>query len=85
MQEMKWQVSQLTGSSLTLCDASGMPLAKIKSLRMFSSNEEQALEIFVPCDNYFVDLVLLSGYAAWLMTKCTNEVIGEVVQAVAGV
>ena len=45
--EMKWKVSQVSGSSLYLCDASGNTVAKFKS-----GLGVKTLELYVPCDDF---------------------------------
>ena len=69
MQDFKWKVNQLTGSSLELCDPFGQRLARIKKSGLLGSDGGQKLEIFNPCDNYFVDMAVLSGYAAWVLNN----------------
>jgi hypothetical protein len=82
---LKWKVNQVTGGSLTLCDESGVKLAKIgKSSRVNGADAGQKLEIFVPADDFFVELCVVSGYAAWIINRVNNKVIKEVVKAVAG-
>jgi hypothetical protein len=82
---LKWKVNQLTGGSLQLCDDAGAKLAKIgKSSTLGGADAGQKLEIFVPCDEFFVDLCIVSGYAAWILNRTTNQVVKEVVKAVAG-
>ena len=82
---LKWKVNQVTGGSLTLCDESGDKLAKIgKTSTMNGADAGQKLEIFVAADDFFVDLCVVSGYAAWIINRTNNKVIKEVVQALAG-
>lgn len=82
---LKWKVNQLTGGSLQLCDECGAKLAKIgKSSALNGADAGQKLEIFVPCDDFFVDVCVVSGYAAWVLNRTTNKVVKEVVQALAG-
>jgi hypothetical protein len=84
MGKLKWHVNQLTGSSLELRDSSGGRLAQLKSAG-FPGSGQRKLEILVPCDDFFVDLVLLSGMAAKILTKGVMDAASEVAQAVAGV
>ena len=51
MQDFKWKSNNLTGSSLELCDPSGHKLARIKKS---VQADEQKMEIFVTCDDYFM-------------------------------
>lgn len=82
---LKWKVNQVTGGSLTLCDEHGAKLAKIgKTSMMNGADAGQKLEIFVPADDFFVDLCVVSGYAAWIINRTNNKVVKEVVQALAG-
>ena len=83
--KLKWKVNQMTGSSLQLVDEAGAKLAKIgKSSSLGGADAGQKLEIFVPCDEFFVDLCVISGYAVWILNKTTNEVVKQVVDAAAG-
>ena len=82
---LKWKVNQLTGGSLQLCDHAGGKLAKIgKSSTLGGADAGQKLEIFVPCDEFFVDLCIISGYAAWVLNRTTNKVVKEAVSAMVG-
>ena len=83
---LRWKVNQLTGGSLQLFDESGVKLAKIgKSSTLGGSDAGQKMEMFVLADDFFVDLCVISGFAAWTLNRTTNKVVGEVVQAMAGV
>ncbi|KAL6250849.1 hypothetical protein RBB50_003152 [Rhinocladiella similis] len=86
---LKWKPDQMTGSSLELFDGSGSgsgrKLAKLKSSKsMMSSSSERGFEINVPCDELFLNMVLLSGLAAKVGTKKNNEAASEVIQALVG-
>jgi hypothetical protein len=82
---LKWKVNQLTGGSLQLFDESGVKLAKIgKSSTLGGSDAGQKLEVFIPADEFFVDLCMISGFAAWTLNRTTNKVVKEVVQAMPG-
>lgn len=83
MGRLKWHVNKLTGSPLELRDGSGDMLAQFKSAG-FPGSGEKKLEILVPCDDFFVELVVLSGTAAKALAKAEIDTASEVVQAVAG-
>ncbi|KAF2096261.1 hypothetical protein NA57DRAFT_79028 [Rhizodiscina lignyota] len=84
MGKLKWAASQMSGSeSLALHDHSGNKLARLKSAKSSGTGEKQ-LEILVPCDDFFIDLVLLSGMVAMTLTKTNEDSVMEVVQQLAG-
>lgn len=92
--------TSLSGSSLSLVDSNtNQKLAQIKSNRGDSSGgdggkstfmgkinkmSEKRLEIYVPCDDFFVDLVVLSGLAVKEMKAKETEAAMEVMNAVGG-
>ncbi|KAM0264949.1 hypothetical protein ACHAQJ_000465 [Trichoderma viride] len=67
MGELKWKKSKLTGGSLELVDSSGRTLAKVKSLGVTNITEKR-LEIYIQCDDFFSDLIILSCITARLAT-----------------
>ena len=67
---MKWKYDDLTSRSLVMRDNLGNKLAKLKSIG-FSG--ERQLEILVPCDEFLVELMMLSGIAAKMVSKKVNE------------
>ncbi|KAH7121895.1 hypothetical protein B0J13DRAFT_159584 [Dactylonectria estremocensis] len=75
----KWKESFFSGS-LELYDSSGQKLAKLGSAGTFSS--EKKLELMVPCDDFFMDIVVLSGIAARQATKNAEEAVEGAVDAV---
>ncbi|KAH7121410.1 hypothetical protein EDB81DRAFT_813901 [Dactylonectria macrodidyma] len=80
----KWKQSMFSGT-LELFDSSGQKLARLGSAGTFSS--EKKLELMVPCDDFFMDIVVLSGMAARQATKNAEEAVegaAEAVSAVAG-
>ncbi|PVH74868.1 hypothetical protein DL98DRAFT_575422 [Cadophora sp. DSE1049] len=81
--KFKWTVNQITGTGLELKDGAGMKLASLRSAG-FPGSGERKLELFVPCDDMFLELIVLSAITAKTSQKGTNEAIGEVVSAVAG-
>jgi hypothetical protein len=81
---LKWTVGKIIGSSFTLNDDTGLKSAHLRSSGLPRSRERK-LEIFVNCDNRFLDLAVLSGIATKMLTKEANEVASEIIKAVAGV
>ncbi|KAH7348315.1 hypothetical protein BKA65DRAFT_500355 [Rhexocercosporidium sp. MPI-PUGE-AT-0058] len=79
----KWVPGQITGSSLELRDGSGTKIATLKSAG-FPGSGERKLDLFIPCDDMFVELIVLSGMAAKTSQKQTEEAAAEIAQAVAG-
>ena len=76
---LKWAVSQFGSSSLELKDDAGTRLAKYGSASFMGDKQ---LEIFVPCDDYFIGLVLLSAMACSVLNKIEKKVAVEVLGAV---
>jgi len=74
---------------MKLCDTNlgNQVVAEFKSVRGKSNGklEEKSLEILVPCDRFFVELVVLSAATARSVIKTTDKAILEVCEAVAGV
>jgi hypothetical protein len=81
--KLKWKLSQSGGGSMKLVDGSGRNLAQLKSSGIFGMGEKK-LEIFVPCDGFLIDLMVLSVMVAKLQKKETDEGIGEILGAVLG-
>lgn len=81
--QFKWKPSQMSGSSLYLYDHAGLKLAKYGSSG-FPGFSEKQLELYVPCDEYFVELVILSAVVAKDVSKAIEEGVAEAVGAVAG-
>ena len=63
-------------------DESGLTLAGIRVSKL--SGDGKSIDLMVPCEDWVVDLIALSGLAAAAMDKKTSEVMGEIVGAVAG-
>jgi hypothetical protein len=79
MGKFKWKSDSIASGALALLDASGMKLAR------YTPGER--LEILVPCDDTFLDLVILSGLGAAAMKakdKKDTEIIGEVLGGLLG-
>lgn len=75
-----WKNDSLAGKALALRDEAGMTLARYKA-------DSGRLEILVPCDDSFLDLVVITALAAGVMDKKNAkvmEVMGEVLGGVAG-
>ncbi|KAK0104371.1 hypothetical protein ONS95_004667 [Cadophora gregata] len=81
--KFKWTVNQITGSGWELKDAAVMKLASMRSAG-FPGSGERKLELFVPCDDLFLELIVLSAITAKTSQKDTVEAVGEVVGAVVG-
>ncbi|KAK7408715.1 hypothetical protein QQX98_009131 [Neonectria punicea] len=79
----KWKPNQLTGTSFELYDGAGMKLAKLGSAGLLAFGEKK-LELMVPCDDFFLDLVLLSAMSVKEMSKIATEAVGEASSAVVG-
>lgn len=78
----KWKsTSELSGSSISLFDSQGTRLAKLKTVGL---GGEKQLEVFVNCDDYLLEIMLVSGVAAKKIAKAETEAAIEVLQAVAG-
>lgn len=73
----------MTSSSLELRNGSELKLATLKS-DGFLGQSGKRLEILVPCDSFFVGLVMFSAMVARDLTKTTNETAGETAQAMVG-
>lgn len=81
---LRWKVDQLTGKLSKLVDGNGGTVARYKSSGIPGMGEK-SVEVCVPCDQQLLELILLSFMAASALNKQNNEVVSEVVQAVAGV
>lgn len=72
MGELKWKKNKFTGGSLELVDSGGRTLAKVKSTGMANIGEKR-LEIYIQCDDFFSDLIILSSIAARLVTNIVTN------------
>lgn len=70
MGELKWKKNKFTGGSLELVDENGRTLAKVKSNGVTNITEKR-LEIYIQCDDFFSDLIILSAITARLVTDIT--------------
>lgn len=75
---VKWIVSQLGGSSLELRDENGASMAKYGSVSFMG---DKKLEMFVPGDEEFVGLVVLSAMTCAALTKMERKVASGVAGA----
>lgn len=82
--DLKWHTDFLLGRALELRDLQGMVLAKLKT-QGFPGSKQKKLEIYVPHDNNFLDLVVLTGFVAKSAEKADADGLVEVAGAVAGV
>ncbi|KIW16448.1 hypothetical protein PV08_06501 [Exophiala spinifera] len=79
---LKWKTDSMSfssSSSLKLVDGSGQKIARLKK-----HSSEKRLEIYVPCDEHFLNVVILSGLAVRLGAKKNDRDALEVVQAMSG-
>ncbi|OQE36116.1 hypothetical protein PENCOP_c012G00050 [Penicillium coprophilum] len=67
--QLKWKLDMLTGRNMELQDATGNKLAKLRP----GKSGEKVLEILVPHDSRFFELVLFSGWTARTMNKSVTE------------
>ncbi|KAF5679765.1 hypothetical protein FHETE_656 [Fusarium heterosporum] len=84
MGKFKWKVNQLTGTGFELYDQIGNKVAKYGSAGLARFGEKQ-MNIYIPGDEFFTIMVLLSAVASKELAKIISEVVGEVAGAVAGV
>jgi hypothetical protein len=84
MGKFKWKVNQLTGTGFELYDQMGNRVAKYGSAGLTRFTEKQ-MSIYVPGDEFFIIMVLLSAISSKALAKIIDELIGEVAGAVAGV
>jgi hypothetical protein len=82
--KLKWKVNQLTGGSLELYDSSGVKLALMKSTGLLGMGVKK-IEILVPCNDLFVDLIVLSGMSAKAYKRAMDDAAAEVIDAIAGI
>ncbi|KAJ5322021.1 uncharacterized protein N7506_011151 [Penicillium brevicompactum] len=81
MGKLKWKLDSMALTTLELRDESGTKLAKYYSGK---TSGEKVLEILVPHDVRFLELVLLSGFATKTLNKTALETSGEVFGAIVG-
>ena len=79
MGKFKWDSDSIAANAIALSDGSGMKLAR------FQVGER--LDILVPCEDLFLDLVIVSGLAAaGIKAKDAKntKIIGELIGGLAG-
>jgi hypothetical protein len=80
MGKLKWKLD-MTLKTLELRDASGTKLARLYSGK---ASGEKILDILVPHDTWFLELVLLSGLTARMKNKTEMEAAGEILSSILG-
>jgi hypothetical protein len=78
--QLAWRGESLLGSGLSLYKASGEKVATIKSGGILNYHEEQLL-LFVPCDVYYVEMVLLTAIAAMKLDKRADDIAFKLLSA----
>lgn len=78
--DLKWKISQLSGTSAELIDPRGMKLAAIKSNHMPGMGEKK-IELMVQFDPMFLDMVLGSAMTVMMQMKALSEAMGEIAGA----
>ncbi len=79
MGKFKWKGDSIAKNTMALTDGSGMTLARL--------TPGERLEVLVPCDDRFLDLVVISGLAAAGIKskdKKEGDIIEGVLEAVLG-
>lgn len=82
MGKFKWKPSKMGGSSMRLVDMQGTRLAQFKSAGLLKFGEKR-LDIFMPSDGFFVEMVVLTATTARKITKMMEDAGLEVAGAVA--
>lgn len=80
MGQLKWKTDGLSGKTLELRDRSGQRIAEFGPR---GRSGEKYIEM-IPGDDYFVELVLLSGMTARAVNKTISEATVEAVSSVVG-
>lgn len=84
MGKLKWKVKKLTGSLMVLCGSNGDRLAEFKPTGKFGFGDDMLLDILVPGDEFFVELVVLSAMAARALSRAENEAAVGVMDGLGG-
>lgn len=82
--KFKWEVNHLKDGLVELFDGSLFKLARLKIGGLYR-NAEETLEILCPCNDYMLDLVLLSGMVAKAQTETMEETALEVFRGIIGI
>ena len=80
MGKFKWKSDSIAANAIALSDGGGMVLARLQV--------GERLDILVPCEDLFLDLVVVSGLAAAAMKAKdakTTKVMGDVAGGLAGI
>ncbi|GAB1211365.1 hypothetical protein ATERTT37_000478 [Aspergillus terreus] len=81
----KWHLNQMTASSLEMRDSEGRVIAVVRGI----AGGERRLEVLVPCQERFVELVVVTGMVGMVVTKevlrAGVEGVVDAVGSVAGV
>jgi hypothetical protein len=78
---LEWKPHPLTGTGLYLHDEDrGVKVAAFKSNGLAKAGEKQLL-VFVPCDFYLVEMILLTALAAKQLKRSSDEAMGELAGA----
>ncbi|CAG8039279.1 unnamed protein product [Penicillium salamii] len=81
MGKLKWKLDSMSTKKMDLLDESGRKLAKVHSGK---ASGEKILDILIPHDIFFLEVVLLSAWANKAQNKTALEASGEVIGAVLG-
>ncbi|KAI9158871.1 hypothetical protein HJFPF1_06871 [Paramyrothecium foliicola] len=77
---LEWKPNSL-GLGLYLHDQNGNKVAAYKSNGLKNLGEKQVL-VFVPCDGYYLEMIVLTAIAAKQLDRNVEEVVGEIAGAV---
>ena len=76
MGDFRWKSDSIGKQALALMDGSGMTLARYQI--------DQRLDILVPCDDLFLDVVVVSALAAAKLKKKSSEAIEAAAEVIGG-
>jgi hypothetical protein len=82
--ELRWTSDMFWVSGMMLVDSAGLKLARLTSQSKLMGSEKKRLEVFVPCRQHFLDLIVLSGAAITQLRDVTMEAVSEAIQGGAG-
>ncbi|KAJ5445114.1 hypothetical protein N7491_001196 [Penicillium cf. griseofulvum] len=77
--QLKWKLDW-TERNLELQDVTGKKLAKLRP----GKSGERLLEIHVPHDSHFFELILLSAWTTRLMNKAQNKTTDKILKSALG-
>ncbi|RGP81173.1 hypothetical protein FLONG3_710 [Fusarium longipes] len=69
---LEWKGNSFLGSGLSLFKTSGEKIATVKSGGILNRQEKQLL-VFIPCDESFIEMVLLTAVASLKLDKRADE------------